>query len=230
VNSTSFQGGHHFCTSLWAQMTLFHLAGSSLLFYHYPTILTFNNEILRSCQFHRARSARFSTTKLPHISHLDPVLLRQSVSRNLPSIPPLTTYCSKSVVDDTIADLVSVISSSARKAKKSYAVPRTRHMPWWSTELCAMRNETRLAFKLWLVLKTPEHRGSYSRCKADYQRELRRGKSRSWQHMCSANPSGLELFSTLFPLFSGKSNSVALPPSITVNGETITDPGTVIDS
>jgi hypothetical protein len=186
-------------------------------------------EILRSCQFHRARPARFSTTKLPHISNLDPVLLRQCVSRNLPSIPPLTTYCTKSVVDDTIADLVSVISSSARKAKKSYAVPRTRHMPWWSTELCAMRNKTRLAFKLWSVLKTPEHRGSYSRCKADYQRELRRAKSLSWQQMCSANPSGPELFSTL-KLFAGKSNSVALPPSITVNGEIISDPGTVIDS
>jgi hypothetical protein len=149
----------------------------------FPTIPSLSDhpfiyfEISHSLQSNVSRPPKPLLPKLPHISQLDTSQLRLSVSSDLHPLPLLTTDCTKTVIDKTITDLVSVIFTSARKAKKSTVFSRTKLMPWWSTELCALRNKTRQAFKQWSVLKSQVYRDRYSSCKAVYQRELCRAKS-----------------------------------------------------
>jgi hypothetical protein len=149
----------------------------------FPTIPSLSDlpfiyfEISHSLQSNVSRPPKPLLPKLPHISQLDTSQLRLSVSSDLHPLPLLTTDCTKTVIDKTITDLVSVIFTSARKAKKSTVFSRTKLMPWWSTELCALRNKNRQAFKQWSVLKSQVYRDRYSSCKAVYQRELCRAKS-----------------------------------------------------
>ncbi|KZS12011.1 Uncharacterized protein APZ42_023102 [Daphnia magna] len=185
-------------------------------------------EIMRATSPCSARLLKAPSPKLPHITKLDVLHLRSLVSMGLSHTPLPTLACSKSEVDSSISGLVSLFFSLVRKAKKKDDPTPTRLMPWWNKELCPLRYKTRQAFKLWSVLKTRESRDRYSRCKANYQRELRRAKSHSWQQLCASKPSGSDLFLTL-KLLAGKSNSIALPPSIRFNGESITDPSAVLN-
>ncbi|KAK4024368.1 hypothetical protein OUZ56_009790 [Daphnia magna] len=174
------------------------------------------------------RPATEGSPKLPHITKLDVPHLRSLVSMGLSHMPLPTLACSKPEVDSSISGLFSPLFSGARKAKKKDDPTPKKLMPWWNKELCTLRYKTRQAFKLYSVLKTHESRDRYSRCKANYQRELRRAKSRSWQQFCAFKPSGSDLFSTL-KLLAVKSNCIALPPSIRFNGESITNPSAVLE-
>ena len=102
-----------------------------------------------------------------------------------------------------------------------------KNMPWWSTELCALRTKARRAFKAWSQDKGELNRQSYRSCKSIYQRELRRAKNLTFDRLrkCASNNDTFAALSA----FAGKNKTISLPESIIVNGVPVSDPATIVE-
>lgn len=133
---------------------------------------------------------------------------RKTISRALESCILPACFLEDSI-EELIANLKSVIATSARKSKKELLMEKNEiYMPWWPKEPCALRTKTRKAYKLWSRNKTRPSSELYNASKALYRKELWKAKSQSWLFL-SNSLSGPEMFSTLKQL-SGKSNPITL--------------------
>lgn len=190
------------------------LAGDKVVVSHwfFPSIPSLSDhpyiyfKISRACHASRFKQST-PIPRVPSISRINLVKFSAQLSAGLKSIPlPLSP--SKRDIDLLITDVSSLISVSARNSKSDNSpLPHRRCMPWWSKELCALRNNTRRAFKCWSVQKSLANRILYTEQKASYQRELRRAKRRSWEQFVNSEPDSKKMFSALRTL-SGKSATI----------------------
>ena len=101
-------------------------------------------------------------------------------------------------------------------------------MPWWTEELREFRAKTRSHLKAWSSCKTEQSEICYRRRKSNFQRALRAAKCKAWSDFRSRATSG-DTFKALAS-FSGKFQSISLPPALTVSGVLTSDPATKADA
>ena len=141
---------------------------------------------------------------------------------NAPSLPS-----NIALLESQIDSLTNAIVDCARASKEKKPISiMARNMPWWSTELCALRTKVRLAYRAWFRDNCEENRAFYKLSKANFQRELRRAKAKSWKDFrSSTSPS--DLFRELAE-FTGKSKTISLPDAITIDGVVTSDSSIIV--
>jgi hypothetical protein len=101
-------------------------------------------------------------------------------------------------------------------------------LSWWSEELRSLRYKTRSHYKAWSKCKSNQSALLYKRSKSIYQRALRAAKCKSWATF-RAKATTSDPFKAL-ESFTGKSKSIPLPHSLTINGALTSDPGTILEA
>jgi hypothetical protein len=159
----------------------------------------------------------------PHI-HKESFVTNISRALRLLSRPP--NLVSTSAIDDHIAQVSSAIISSTLASKRvPPRSPSAKNMPWWTEELRALRSKTRTHLKAWSRSKSEQTERLYRRSKNKFQRALRAAKSQAWAEFRTKATTG-DTFKALAS-FTGKRNSISLPPALSVNGALTSDPATI---
>ena len=124
----------------------------------------------------RRRELSAASVRIPDASRVDGPRFCYAVTSAMgASVPELATAAD---IESAISDLAGVICVAARGTRARRAAEPQRRMPWWSVELCALRNRARGAFRLWSGQRSDLNRAGYVAAKAAYQRELRCAKRR----------------------------------------------------
>lgn len=167
--------------------------------------------------------------RAPALSGINKTPFLANLTRLLPSLEQhLVSVSSLETTELEIVKLSTVLVSCAVSAKmKAPKAVKSKNMPWWTTELCALRTKARTSFKAWSRSESSADEISYRRSKSNYQRALRRAKSKAWADFRQRASSG-DTFKVLAE-FSGKSHSIPIPPELVVNGLLTSDPAVIAE-
>lgn len=169
-------------------------------------------------------SHKSSNNPMPKFERIDQQLFLKLLEREINLLPLSLPTLSENSITHRIESLTMSITKCAKQAKTRCLMQSatSKNMPWWSTELCALRTKARRAFKAWSKDKSEANRAAYHLAKSTYQRELRRAKDRTWIgfRTSASNQDTLKALSA----YSGKNNTISLPESIVINGNSVSDP------
>lgn len=121
----------------------------------------------------------------------------------------------------------SIVRCAKRARLRSVKSLPPRSMPWWSSELCALRTKARTAYRHWSISKSANAHADFKNCKAVYQRALRRAKVRSWADF-SKRISFADTFKE-FASLEGRKKTVSLPDTMRFDDVLLTDPLSIIE-
>jgi hypothetical protein len=152
-----------------------------------------------------------------------------NLARSLPNFEShIVSFPSPGSTDFDILNLSAVLVSCASSAKvKAPIAVNSKNMPWWKTELYALRTKARTAFKTWSRSESSADEFLYRFAKSGYQRALRRAKCKAWADFRQPASSG-DTFKALAE-FSGKSQSIPIPLELVVNGLPTSDPAIIAE-
>lgn len=120
--------------------------------------------------------------KLSILSVLDTLSLTKTEARN--------------AIDSAVGKLTETIMKCVMKSRLRLNWRDKNKLGLWTNNLWELRHRLRTAFKNVNKTESKTNKEHYKRCKADYQREIRRQKRASWEKFFSYNLNN-DLFSDL---------------------------------